>query len=179
MVTTRLALTRARHPLDHPRLARHGGRTTGPCRATHEPHSTTLPRQTPTLLGTWRPSSCAMRVLSGAISSIPSTTSSSALAAPERPWLCASSTTARWRVATKVSDFVGVYAHVSRVSAIFHALFADREENADEPLIRQFPAGLRGLPCARNRARPLRPGGWGRSVGPTGLQRCVSPSWRV
>ena len=38
----------------------------------------------------------------------------------------------------QISDFVGVYAHVSRISAIFHALFADREEDAGEPLIRQF-----------------------------------------
>ena len=35
-------------------------------------------------------------------------------------------------------DFVGVYTHVSRISAIFHALFANREESADQPLIRQF-----------------------------------------
>ena len=34
-------------------------------------------------------------------------------------------------------DFVGVYTHVSRISAIFHALFADPERNA-EPLARQF-----------------------------------------
>ena len=35
-------------------------------------------------------------------------------------------------------DFVGVYVHVSRISAIFHALFADRDESTDQPLIRQF-----------------------------------------
>ena len=38
----------------------------------------------------------------------------------------------------QIRDFVGVYVHVSRISAIFHALFADREESADQPLIRQF-----------------------------------------
>lgn len=38
----------------------------------------------------------------------------------------------------RISDFVGVYVHVSRISAIFHALFADREEDADAPLVRQF-----------------------------------------
>ena len=41
------------------------------------------------------------------------------------------------------------------------------------------PAGLRGLPCARNRARPLRPSGRGRSAGPAGLHHGVSPSRRV
>ena len=35
-------------------------------------------------------------------------------------------------------DFVGVYVHVSRISAIFHALFVDRDESTDRPLIRQF-----------------------------------------
>ena len=35
-------------------------------------------------------------------------------------------------------DFVGTYIHVSKISAIFHTLFADREENADQILIRQF-----------------------------------------
>ncbi|MDE0621308.1 MAG: hypothetical protein OXH83_06520 [Bryobacterales bacterium] len=35
-------------------------------------------------------------------------------------------------------EFIGVYTHVSRISAIFHALFADREESADQPLVRQF-----------------------------------------
>lgn len=35
-------------------------------------------------------------------------------------------------------EFIGVYTHVSRISAIFHALFADREENPDQPLIQQF-----------------------------------------
>ena len=35
-------------------------------------------------------------------------------------------------------DFIGVYTHVSRISAIFHALFADREGSADQSLIRQF-----------------------------------------
>ena len=35
-------------------------------------------------------------------------------------------------------DFVGVYTHVSRISAIFHALFADRERSADQSLVRQF-----------------------------------------
>lgn len=38
----------------------------------------------------------------------------------------------------QVPDFIGVYTHVSRISAIFHALFADREENADHRLIQQF-----------------------------------------
>ena len=38
----------------------------------------------------------------------------------------------------QVPDFIGVYTHVSRISAIFHALFADREGNADQRLIRQF-----------------------------------------
>ena len=38
----------------------------------------------------------------------------------------------------EIRDFVGVYAHVSRISAIFHALFADREDDADQSLIRQF-----------------------------------------
>ena len=35
-------------------------------------------------------------------------------------------------------DFVGVYTHVSRISAIFHALFADRERSPDQSLVRQF-----------------------------------------
>ena len=35
-------------------------------------------------------------------------------------------------------DFVGVYTHVSRISAIFHALFADPERSADQSLVRQF-----------------------------------------
>ena len=38
----------------------------------------------------------------------------------------------------QIGDFVGVYVHVSRISAIFHALFADREEDTDQALIRQF-----------------------------------------
>ena len=38
----------------------------------------------------------------------------------------------------QMRDFVGVYVHVSRISAIFHALFADRDESTDQPLIRQF-----------------------------------------
>ena len=38
----------------------------------------------------------------------------------------------------QLPDFIGVYTHVSRISAIFHALFADREENADQRLIQQF-----------------------------------------
>jgi hypothetical protein len=38
----------------------------------------------------------------------------------------------------QVPDFIGVYTHVSRISAIFHALFADRKENADRRLIQQF-----------------------------------------
>ena len=38
----------------------------------------------------------------------------------------------------QIPDFIGVYTHVSRISAIFHALFADREGRADQPLIRQF-----------------------------------------
>ena len=35
-------------------------------------------------------------------------------------------------------DFVGVYTHVSRISAIFHALFADREGATDQRLNGQF-----------------------------------------
>ena len=35
-------------------------------------------------------------------------------------------------------DFVGVYTHVSRISAIFHALFAGRERSPDQSLVRQF-----------------------------------------
>ena len=35
-------------------------------------------------------------------------------------------------------NFVGVYTHVSRISAIFHALFADRAGSVDQPLVRQF-----------------------------------------
>ena len=35
-------------------------------------------------------------------------------------------------------SFIGVYTHVSRISAIFHALFPDREGSVDEPLVRQF-----------------------------------------
>ena len=35
-------------------------------------------------------------------------------------------------------SFVGVYTHVSRISAIFHALFADRERSPDQSLVRQF-----------------------------------------
>ncbi len=35
-------------------------------------------------------------------------------------------------------DFIGVYTHVSRISAIFHTLFADREESPDQPLVRQY-----------------------------------------
>ena len=38
----------------------------------------------------------------------------------------------------QIPDFIGVYTHVSRISAIFHALFADREDNADHRLIQQF-----------------------------------------
>ena len=38
----------------------------------------------------------------------------------------------------RMPDFIGVYTHVSRISAIFHALFADREGSADQPLIWQF-----------------------------------------
>ncbi|MDE0442803.1 MAG: hypothetical protein OXL38_11850 [Gammaproteobacteria bacterium] len=38
----------------------------------------------------------------------------------------------------QISDFVGVYAHVSRISAVFHALFNDHEEDGDAPLTRQF-----------------------------------------
>ena len=34
--------------------------------------------------------------------------------------------------------FIGVYTHVSRISAIFQTLFVDGEGNADDPLIRQF-----------------------------------------
>ena len=35
-------------------------------------------------------------------------------------------------------DFIGVYTHVSRISAIFHPLFADLEGDGNQPLIRQF-----------------------------------------
>ena len=35
-------------------------------------------------------------------------------------------------------EFIGVYIHVSRISAFFHVLFADRDENSEQPLIRQF-----------------------------------------
>ena len=38
----------------------------------------------------------------------------------------------------QMPDFVGVYTHVSRISAIFHALFADRERATDQRLIGQF-----------------------------------------
>ena len=38
----------------------------------------------------------------------------------------------------QIPDFIGVYTHVSRISAIFHALFADREENTDHRLVQQF-----------------------------------------
>ena len=38
----------------------------------------------------------------------------------------------------QVPDFIGVYTHVSRISAIFHALFADREGSTDQRLIQQF-----------------------------------------
>ena len=38
----------------------------------------------------------------------------------------------------QIEDFVGVYVHVSRISAIFHTLFADREGSISQPLIRQF-----------------------------------------
>ena len=38
----------------------------------------------------------------------------------------------------QIGDFVGTYVHVSRISAIFHVLFADREGITDEPLVRQF-----------------------------------------
>ena len=40
--------------------------------------------------------------------------------------------------ADRMPDFIGVYTHVSRISAIFHALFTDREEGGDQSLIRQF-----------------------------------------
>ena len=40
--------------------------------------------------------------------------------------------------ADQMPDFIGVYTHVSRISAIFHALFADREGSADQPLVRQL-----------------------------------------
>ena len=43
-----------------------------------------------------------------------------------------------WTGADQKPDFIGVYTHVSRISAIFHALFTDTEENPDQPLIRQF-----------------------------------------
>ena len=35
-------------------------------------------------------------------------------------------------------NFIGVYTHVSRISAIFHALFADRETSTDQGLVQQF-----------------------------------------
>lgn len=35
-------------------------------------------------------------------------------------------------------NFIGVYTHVSRISAIFHALFADGEGSGDKSLIHQF-----------------------------------------
>ena len=38
----------------------------------------------------------------------------------------------------QIPDFIGVYTHVSRISAIFHALFADREATTDQRLIQQF-----------------------------------------
>lgn len=38
----------------------------------------------------------------------------------------------------QIPGFIGVYTHVSRISAIFHALFADRDENTDHRLIQQF-----------------------------------------
>ena len=37
-----------------------------------------------------------------------------------------------------ISDYVGVYAHMSRISAIFNALFADRSDDAERALVRQF-----------------------------------------
>ena len=40
--------------------------------------------------------------------------------------------------ADETPDFIGVYTHVSRISAIFHALFADRKGSADQTLVRQF-----------------------------------------
>lgn len=38
----------------------------------------------------------------------------------------------------QVPDFIGVYTHVSRISAVFHALFADHEGSADQTLVGQF-----------------------------------------
>ena len=38
----------------------------------------------------------------------------------------------------EIPDFIGIYTHVSRISAIFHAIFADRDGTADQPLIRQL-----------------------------------------
>ena len=35
-------------------------------------------------------------------------------------------------------EFIGIYTHVSRISAIFHALFSDCEESAGQSLVRQF-----------------------------------------
>ena len=38
----------------------------------------------------------------------------------------------------QIPNFIGVYTHVSRIAAIFHALFADREGSADQPIVQQF-----------------------------------------
>ena len=38
----------------------------------------------------------------------------------------------------EIPNFIGVYTHVSRISAIFHALFADRDGSTDQYLIQQF-----------------------------------------
>ena len=79
----------------------------------------------------------------------------------------------------RVPDFIGVYTHVSRISAIFHALFADREGNADQRLIRQFQqvfADYLALEIIRGLC-DLADGG--RSAGMPGLQRGIPPSWRV
>ena len=38
----------------------------------------------------------------------------------------------------QMPNFIGVYTHVSRISAIFHALFADREPSPDRSLVWQF-----------------------------------------